>query len=354
MISNRLNLVRMIMVRNGIGQLVISKPQDIFYLTGFWVDAHDRLDVLIITQDSCQMLCHDLAVIYPPGCKVTIYSNTSQTINHLSGLLINAVTGIDGFLQSRFLLPLIETMPKLKLKISTCVEEARMYKDADEISRLRFASEITDRVFANALGHIREEMTELELGDIFSACFAQEGVGYFHGNPMVSFGDNSSFPHHSPGKTRLRPGDTICIDTGKRINGYYSDMTRTFFFKSCSKEQRKIYEIVLEANMAALQAVKPGALIRDIHFAASNIIGQAGFSKYFPHRTSHGIGIDYHEEPFDLDNRALQVAEGMCFSIEPGIYLPNQFGIRIEDLIVVTNNGCSLLNHAPKNLTVIA
>ena len=130
-------------------------------------------------------------------------------------------------------------------------------------------------------------------------------------------------------------------------------MTRTVFFRSVSDEQRRVYEVVLEANLAALAAVRPGVPIADIHEAAMDVIRRAGYGEYYPHRTSHGIGIDYHEEPFDVGGRRLPVEEGMCFSIEPGIYLPGRFGVRIEDLVVVTRDGCSLLNHAPKELSVI-
>ena len=143
------------------------------------------------------------------------------------------------------------------------------------------------------------------------------------------------------------------VDTGKRIDGYYSDMTRTVFFRSATDEQRRVYDIVLEANLAAIAAVKPGVPLADIHQAAADVIARAGYGAYYPHRTSHGIGIDYHEEPFDVAGRRLPVEENMCFSIEPGIYLPGRFGVRIEDLVVVTPEGCSLLNHAPKAFEVV-
>lgn len=353
MMTSRIDRVRERMRQDGLEQIVITQPQSIYYLTDEWVEPHDRLDALIVTMDECRMLCYMLAVIRPENCRVTVYSNTGETVEQLSRLLEDRPTGVDGFMQSRFLIPLMRKRPELRLRVSTCVEEARMIKDEDEIARLRFASEVTDRVFSAAFERLREGMTELDLGRVFSDCFAAEGVGRFHGDPMVCFGAGSSQPHHAPGNKRLMPGDAVCVDTGKRVNGYYSDMTRTVFFRSCTEEQKRVYDVVLQANLAALEAIRPGVPLGEIHRAAVNVIDEAGYGDYYPHRTSHGNGIDYHEEPFDIEGQCLPVREGMCFSVEPGIYLPGRFGVRIEDLVVVTKNGYSLLNHAPKELKVI-
>lgn len=353
MLENRLARVRERMREHGLEQIIITQPQGIYYLTDMWVEPHDRLDALIVTHKACRMLCYNLAVIEPGDCEVSIYSDTGETVSRLSALLEEVPTGVDGYMHSRFLLPLMALRPDLKCAVSTCVEEARMIKTPDEVQRLRRASEVTDQVFAAAFQRLREGMTELELGAVFSDCFAEAGVGRFHGDPMVCFGPGSAEPHHAPGEARLKPGDAVMVDTGKRIDGYYSDMTRMVFFRSVTEEQRRVYDVVLRANEAAIAAVKPGVPIDRIHQAAVDVIAEAGYGAYYPHRTSHGIGIDYHEEPFDVGGRCLPVQENMCFSIEPGIYLPGRFGVRIEDLVVVTKDGCSLMSHAEKGLVVI-
>lgn len=353
MLENRLRRVRERMAMNGLSQIIVTQPQAIYYLTGEWVEPHDRLDALVVTQAACRMLCYVLAVIDPEGCDVTVYSDTGRTAATLSDLLEDADTGVDGYLASRFLLPLMAARPELRFTVSSCVEEARMIKEPDEVMRLRRASEITDLVFEDAFARLREGMTELELGAVFSECFERRGVGRFQGDPMVCFGKGSAEPHHAPGDARLCPGDAVSVDTGKRIDGYYSDMTRTVFFRSCSALQREVYEVVLEANRAAIAAVRPGVPIAQIDRAAREVIERAGYGDRYPHRTSHGIGIDYHEEPFDVGGRNLPVAENMCFSIEPGIYLPGAFGVRIEDLVCVTKEGCELFNHHPKELRII-
>lgn len=353
MLQDRLARVRDRMRKNNLEQIIVTQPQSIFYLTGMWCNPMDRLDALIVTQDSCRMLCYVLAVIEPEDCQISVYADTGETVRRLSEMLNPVATGVDGWLHSRFLLPLMQLRTDIPFSVSRCVEEARMIKTPQEIALLRRASEITDSVFADALGKLREGMTELELGGVFSESFERHGVGRFAGDPMVCFGAGSAEPHHAPGNARLHPGDAVSVDTGKRIDGYFSDMTRTVFFRRATEEQRRVYQVVLEANLAALEAVKPGVLLSEIHQAACRVIERAGYGAYYPHRTSHGIGIDCHEEPTDASDRRIPVEEGMCFSIEPGIYLPGNFGVRIEDLVVVTANGYSLLNHAPKDFTIM-
>lgn len=351
--ESRLHRLRRRMDAEALDQIVITQPQGIYYLTGQWVDPHDRLDALIVTPTACRMLCYVLAVIEPEGCNVTIFSDYGKTVESLSPLLERGRTGVDGYMQSRFLLPLQALRPDITFSVSHCLEDVRMLKEPEEIERLAHAGDVTDAVFSEAFARLREGMTELDLGLEFSQAFARQGVGRFHGDPMVCFGPGSAEPHHAPGEYALRPGDTVCVDTGKRIDGYYSDMTRTVFFRECSPIQKEIYQIVLEANLAAIQAVRPGVPIGEIDKAARDIITAAGYGEYYPHRTSHGIGIDYHEAPFDEQSKILPVQENMCFSIEPGIYLPGRFGVRIEDIVCVTRDGCRMLSHAPKALRIV-
>lgn len=349
----RLKQVRAQMKQDSLDQVIITQPQSIYYLTGLWVEPFDRLDALVITHSRCKMLCYVLAVIEPEDCEVIVYKDTGKTCTALSALLEDVPTGVDGYLASRFLLPLQQSRPHMPMFVSRCIEQARMIKEADEVDKLRFASRITDDVFRGSFAQLRAGMTELELGAVFSDCFLQSGVGRFNGDPMVCFGAGSAQPHHAPCSAKLCAGDTVSVDTGKRIDGYFSDMTRTVFYQSCSAKQRQIYEIVLEANLTAIAAVHEGVTMREIDLAARGVIEKAGYADFYPHRTSHGIGIDCHEEPFDMDGRTLTVESNMCFSIEPGIYLPGEFGVRIEDLVCVTKNGCELLSRHPKELLIV-
>ena len=172
-------------------------------------------------------------------------------------------------------------------------------------------------------------------------------------DPLICFGENGAFPHHETGDSKLKPGDSVIIDTGHRWGMYCSDMTRTVFFKSCTDEQRNVYDIVNKANRAGESIARPGIALRDVDAAARNVIIGAGYGEFFTHRTGHGIGIDVHEPP-DVAATNSQLAEvGMVFSVEPGIYLPGKFGVRIEDLVAMTEDGCEVLNHHTHDLIIV-
>jgi Xaa-Pro dipeptidase len=145
----------------------------------------------------------------------------------------------------------------------------------------------------------------------------------------------------------------VLVDTGKRINGYYSDTTRTVFFGQCTKEQQEVYDIVLRANAAGIAAIRPGIDFREVDQAARKVIEDAGYGECFFHKTCHGIGIDYHERPTDRSDASYILQEGMAFSVEPGIYLEGKFGVRIEDLLIVTADGSRTATHCPKKLEII-
>ncbi len=353
MISSRLARVRERMRQERLDLLLVVSPQNLQYLTETRIPVHDRLNCLVIGQNRSTCLCYRLSVI-PTEENPVIYDDPDRIAELLADQLRDARRiGVDGTMQSRFLLPLMQRMPEAEFLPSTCVEETRCIKDAEEIARLLHASEVTDRVFEKAFTRLREGMTELEFGAEVSKVFEEEGVGLFPGVPMVAFGEGTADSHHIPGDTRLHAGDAVMMDTGKQIGGYYSDMTRTVFFREACVEQERVYETVLEANRQALERIRPGATLREVHDAACRVIRDAGYGAYYPHRTSHGIGIDYHEEPFDTPSRTRVLEEGMCFSVEPGIYLPGKFGVRIEDLVAVTEAGTVLLTHAPKELSVV-
>ena len=163
----------------------------------------------------------------------------------------------------------------------------------------------------------------------------------------------ASEPHHEPGNATLKEGDSVILDIFAPVNHYWCDMTRTVFYKTVSPEQKKVYEIVKAANLAGINAVKPGVPLKDIDYAARKVIEDAGYGQYFTHRLGHGIGLDVHEPP-DCSAASDAIAEpGMCFSIEPGIYLPGKWGVRIEDLVVVTEDGIEVLNSFTKDLQII-
>ncbi|HIX82898.1 MAG TPA: aminopeptidase P family protein, partial [Candidatus Erysipelatoclostridium merdavium] len=171
--------------------------------------------------------------------------------------------------------------------------------------------------------------------------------------PIVAFGANGANPHHENDDSQLKPGDSVIIDMGCKYHGYCSDMTRTVFYKEVSEEAKKVYQLVRKANEAAEAMIKPGVKLCDIDKTARDIISEAGYGKEFNHRLGHFIGRDVHEYGDVSVNFDLEVKEGMTFSIEPGVYLPGKFGVRVEDLVLVTKDGCQVLNSYSKDLIVV-
>ncbi|MBA7636541.1 putative dipeptidase PepE [subsurface metagenome] len=170
---------------------------------------------------------------------------------------------------------------------------------------------------------------------------------------LVASGPNSALPHHRAGRRRIEQGDVVILDYGCRVQGYCSDITRTVVCKEAAKEIRTVYEIVERAQERAVQAISPGIPAQKLDRTAREEIEKAGYGERFIHRTGHGIGLDVHEAPYITEGNLLELQEGMAFSVEPGIYLPGQFGIRIEDIVAVTQRGAQRMNRCTHTLQVV-
>ncbi len=219
----------------------------------------------------------------------------------------------------------------------------RMVKSPLEISYMRLANEITKKAYAVALAGLKEGMTPSELGSRISEAHSRMGT---RGGALVLFGPASAFPHGTKEIRKLQQGDVVLIDGGCQVQGYSSDVTRTTVFGKASQKQRDVWRIVREAQEAALKAAKPGVACQEIDRAARGVIEKAGYGpgyKYFTHRLGHGIGLDGHESPYLVEGNTLKLEPGMSFSDEPGIYILGEFGIRHEDIMVITDDGAEFL-----------
>jgi len=228
----------------------------------------------------------------------------------------------------------------------------RACKDEEEKVLMRRASRINDECIELLADHLYEGITEQDAASYLEKLYAERGCS-FSFDPIVSFGPNGADPHHMCDDTPLKPGDGIVIDVGCKYQGYCSDMTRTYFYKYAPREYVEIYNIVLKANLAAEKMVKAGERFCDIDACARNIISQAGYGEYFTHRLGHFIGREIHEKGDCSAANTDFVQPGNIFSIEPGIYVPGKFGVRIEDLVIATEDGCEILNHVSKEVTVL-
>ncbi|HOO73734.1 MAG TPA: Xaa-Pro peptidase family protein [Tepiditoga sp.] len=343
------------MKENNLDYVIISSKYTLYYFTGLWIEPGERFMALIADRDgNFHMILNRLFAV---NTKINFvyYSDTDKPIDILSGQIMkNARIGVEKTWQAKFLLELIEKRNDLKIiNFSDKIDTIRMIKDTEEIRKMAEASELNDIAMAKMIELIKNDVREKDIvkkiPDIYESVGA-EGISF---DPLIAFGKNAAEPHHESDNTVIKTGDSVIIDVGCVKNRYCSDMTRTVFFNDVDDFGMKIYKTVYEANLRAIEKVKPGLRLSEIDYAARGYIEDKGFGEYFTHRTGHNIGIEVHEYP-DVSAVSEIIAEpGMVFSIEPGIYVPGKTGVRIEDLVVVTEKGCKVLNSYTKDLIIV-
>lgn len=345
------------MLQAGYQTLLLTSTDAIYYLTGHEIHPGERLMALVISEDSMTLVLNELFPLTDESLKIESYKDSDDSIDFLQSFIPEShVVGVDKDWPSRFLIALMEKRLDLKFKNgSQCVDQVRLIKDASEIVKMKEASVINDQVISEIYNAMKYDLnvTEAQVCEWVDEKNSNLGVHELSFDPLVCFGENCAEPHHDSDGTLLKMGDAIIVDIGGRKNGYCSDMTRSFYYGTPSEEYIKVYNTVLKANLAAISKVKPGVKMSDVDAAARNIIAEAGYGDYFTHRTGHGCGITVHEFPDVSSANDMLCEPGMIFSIEPGIYLPNKFGVRIEDLVLVTEDGCEVLNAYPKNLQTL-
>ncbi|MCX7884145.1 MAG: Xaa-Pro peptidase family protein [Caloramator sp.] len=357
MFKERLDKVLKEMEKQNIPQIIISDSASIFYLTGKWIHPGERMLVLYLnTNQNCKLFINELFPLNDDiGIEKVFFNDADDPIKLLSKHIEDGKTlGIDKNWSARFLIKLMEFKNNCSFVIgSKIIDKIRMQKDFKEIELMRQSSKINDIAVKKLIEFIPQKFTEKKMGKILLDIYEELGAEGYSFDPIIAYGANAANPHHSPGNSTVKEGDSIIIDIGCIKDSYCSDITRTIFYKKVSDEAAKIYNTVLEANKRAIDKVKPGVKFCDIDAAARNYIENAGYGKYFTHRTGHSIGIEVHEygDVSSTNNDKLDV--GMIFSIEPGIYVPGITGVRIEDLVVVTEDGCEILTKSDKALTII-
>lgn len=329
---------------------LVSDPNAIRYFTGTQFAPGERLLALVVKKTGQTRLFLNILFPYAGDQEVTWFSDAQDGVELLSRELTGTVA-VDKNFPARFLLALQAKAPTLKLVVGTVMDEVKAIKTEHEQEKMLRASQVNDTVMAQVAKLIQVGKSEAQLRDEIDALFRQVSQGNSF-DTIVAYGDHAADPHGIPGDRKLKEGEAVVVDMGCVVDGFCSDMTRTFFVGENTEQE--IYNTVLRANLAGIAAVKPGIPFSQIDRAARQIIEEAGYGAYFIHRLGHGIGMEVHE-PFDVSaTDEVIVQEGMCFSIEPGIYIPGRVGIRIEDLVCVTSDGCRVLNAYPKNQEVIS
>lgn len=364
MTSDRLSRLYDLMRSNQLDALVLNPGQTLTYLTGLQFHLMERPTLLIIAPPVAPvMVLPELESGKLANARFPIKAFTYGDNPALWGEVIRAAcqechlngkkVGLEP-LRMRFmeLEHLQHTAPQaLFISGETTLNDLRIQKDHQEVEAMRKAVKIAEQGFLWMLEHVKIGMTERELAAELSLQMLRAGSEpEFPFAPIIASGPNSANPHANPSDRKLASGDLVVVDWGAAYQGYYSDLTRTLAIGEVDPELHQIARIVAEANAAGRGAGKPGATAGSVDQAARAVITAAGYGEFFTHRTGHGLGMETHEQPYMFGENDLRLAEGMTYTVEPGIYLPGRGGVRIEDNIAITADGSETLSSLPRDL----
>jgi Xaa-Pro aminopeptidase len=360
----RLNAVRTALGEVGVDALLVTPGPDFFYLTGLSVYAGKRLLALVVPRDG------EAFVIAPEMNReqVTGLAGVAEVIpwSDAEGYiapagaaltradLSRARIAVDDEMRAQFLLELQGACPEARMiGAGAVMRRLRIRKDAAELEWMARAAAIADAAIPVARAACRPGRTEEEVAADVRAAMERSGTpGVSVYDVILASGPNSALPHHHTGSRVLERGDVVIADYGCQLGGYHSDITLTLSLGPPDEEQQRVYRTVWEAQQRALEAIRPGVPAEAVDRAARDVIAAAGYGEAFLHRTGHGIGLQVHEAPYLVAGNAEPLEEGMCFSVEPGIYLAGRFGVRLEVIVTVTADGVRLLN-APSSPTFV-
>lgn len=363
--NQRLQQLTKWMKQSSIEGAFITSTENVFYLSGFYIEPHERLVGLAVFPDNEPFLiCPSMEV--PEAKKagwsgeVIGYTDTDRPWDFIEKQVKSRIPNIHSWAIEKEHLN-VERYEEMVNRFTGArfvsaeekLQELRMVKDASEMQKLRKAAEIADFAIQTGVNAIAEGVTEQEIIAAIEYEVKKKGISQMSFSTTVLAGANAASPHGNPGQTKIKKGDFVLFDLGVVYEGYCSDITRTVAFGEISPEQEKIYQTVLDAEETAIKAVKPGVLASELDLTARKIIEDAGYGSYFPHRLGHGLGISVHEYPSLTETNNLAIREGMVFTIEPGIYMQNVAGVRIEDDVYVTKDGVEVLTKFPKSLQII-
>jgi Xaa-Pro aminopeptidase len=342
-IARRVDVIRAELSKKHIDALLLTKPADVTYLTGFYGEDSWAL----VTKNATYLLTDSRYTEQAEKeCVRTTIVERKGPIAEAAGKLLRKLKSVKtAGVENSIPLGLYQTMKKgtnVPLKaFESPVDAPRSCKDGGELAAIRTAAAVAATAFARLRRYIKPGITESALAGVLDMEMRRQGakVGF---ETIVAFGPNGSRPHHQPSERELAPRDTILIDFGARCRGYCCDITRTFALGRPTATFRRAYEVVAQAQAAAIGAARAGATLVEADAAARKVIRDSGLPVY-GHGTGHGFGLEIHEVPFLKTDAKGELKAGQVITIEPGIYLPGQLGVRIEDDILITDTGCQLL-----------
>ncbi|MFG2498044.1 M24 family metallopeptidase [Streptomyces sp. NPDC048441] len=345
----------------GLAGLLVAPGPDLVWLTGYQPVATERLTVLVLAAGQEPVLV--VPTLEAPDAERSAGASALSLRDWTDGKNPYATTaplldvdgrfGISDNSWAMHLLGFQQELPSTSyVSLTEALPMLRAVKDAAELERLTAAGAAADSTY--------EEIKKVPFAGRKETEVAADLDGLLRkfGHTQVDFtivgsGPNGANPHHEAGDRVIENGDMVVLDFGGLLYGYGSDTSRTVHVGEPSAEEQRVHDIVREAQEAGCRAVRPGASCQEIDRAARAVITDAGYGEYFIHRTGHGIGVTTHEPPYMIEGEALPLVPGMCFSVEPGIYLPGRFGVRIEDIVTVTDGGVRRLNTTPRELAIV-
>ena len=336
----------------------IQNPETIRLLTNFSTNPHERIVALVYTPGSIPLLFvpaleHQVAAKAEPEFTIRSYQDHEDGWKLLADAIkecfppqVNfAVEKVDFSLFAAEQLQNHFPGIQFSVDLTPVVQQLRLVKDSEAIDKLVYSGTFADKAIEIGKKALKVGVSELEVVATIEFEMKKLGVSQMSFDTMVLFGDHAADPHGEPGKRTLKENEWVLFDLGTMVDGYASDITRTVFFGSDSAKDprhQEIYDIVQKAHDTAIQAVKPGMKASEIDKIARDIIAEAGYGEYFIHRLGHGIGQSVHEFPSIMEGNDIELVEGMCFSVEPGVYISGDYGVRIEDCLAVTKDGAKL------------
>jgi len=360
--EERIVRVQELMRKEGAGLLIISPGANMRYMTGFTDDSLERmLLVFLFPEGEPRFLVPELyaaqveeRAAFPATHVWRDGQGPYVAIKDILRTFSGGRVLVDDSMPAKDLLFLQQLLPRAAFSpASPLMRKLRMKKSAEELHSMSRAAIIADQAFQKVVERRLSGLTEHEVAKILEEEMLNAGADGVAFEILVASGPNSALPHHRAGKREIEPGDVVILDFGCRVDGYCSDITRTLVCGDPSDRVCKIYEVVLTAQKRAMEVARPKVLAQEVDQAAREVVAQAGYGDRFIHRTGHGIGLDVHEDPYIVEGNTLPLEVGMTFSVEPGVYFPGEFGLRVEDIVVVTEEGVKTLNCCPRTLQCV-
>ncbi|OQA91065.1 MAG: putative peptidase [Elusimicrobia bacterium ADurb.Bin231] len=340
--DERIKQMRRSMKARGLDGYFTSSEQNIFYLTGY----KDDNSMLLITRKNILLgvsgMNLSLAKKFLAGRSAVKIELLNSFYKFVSTSDLKKLGYGAGLVLEKY--RYLKKIKGLHLVYNPgLIEELRSIKDDYEISQIRISCDISKRAAKFAFSLLKNGITEKQLTDEIELFFRRNGALKSAFDLIAASGKNSAYPHHQVSERKIGANEIVVLDIGCMYRGYCSDLTRTFLLGKIKKYYKTIYNIVSEARSVALRTIKPGVAARDLDAVARGVIKAAGYEKYFLHSLGHGVGTEVHEYPYLSPKSSASLKQGMVLAVEPGIYLPDKFGMRIEDTVIVTEKGCEVL-----------